>query len=95
MTNANEKSSRTRRTPADIASAELEAATKRVEQAKNRQAKAEEELAKAKADVTRFQRLADYAAQNPDLPENGDDGTLIDSEDDKAPGFDVTNEPGV
>lgn len=77
MPNANEKSSRTRRTPADIASAELEAATKRVEQAKKRQSAAEDDLAKAKSDVARFQRLVDYAAQNPDLPENTDDGTLI------------------
>lgn len=79
-----EKSTRVRRTPAEIASEALEAATARVEAAKKRQATAEAEVEKAKADVKRLTKLADYAAQNPDLPENADGGEVIDGETERS-----------
>lgn len=79
-----ETKTRTKREPAAIAAAELEAATKRVEAARKRQTTAEAEVEKAKADVTRLQRLADYAAQNPDLPENQ---KIRPADEDDAPGI--------
>lgn len=71
-----EDKTRTRRTPAEIAQAELEQALKRLEKAEDRLAKARAEEEKAEADVTRAQRFAEFARSNPDLPDS-DPGDVV------------------
>lgn len=67
-TESTETAERTRRNPAEIAQAELDAAEKRFEKASDRQARANEAKEKADADVARAQRFLDFAKANPDLP---------------------------
>ena len=76
-----------RRTPAEIAQAELDAAKTRLDKAKSRQERAEEALRKADADVTRAQRFYDFAAENPDLPANANGVEIVSSEDVPEPEY--------
>lgn len=69
-----EKTSRTRRNPAEIAQAELDKARQRVEKARQRLDKARQEEEKAEADVTRAERFLAFAESNPDLPQDVDAG---------------------
>lgn len=66
---------RTRRTPAQIAQEALDAATERVTKAEKRVEAAKAEVQKAEADVKRATALREYAAANPDLPGH-DDGDV-------------------
>lgn len=59
---------RTRRTPAEIAQAELDKANARVEKATKRLVEAEAAVEPAKAELNRAERFRDYAKSNPDLP---------------------------
>ena len=65
-----DKPTRTRRSPADIAAADLDAADKRVKRASDKVTSLTAELERAKAEETRARAFRDYAAKNPDLPEN-------------------------
>ena len=58
------------RTPAEIAAAELETATKAVERAEKRVETAKSEVTAAESALRQAKRRADYASQHPDLPEN-------------------------
>jgi len=59
---------RTRRTPAEIATAELDKANARVEKAAKALADAEAAVEPARAALNRAERFRDYAKSNPDLP---------------------------
>jgi DNA repair ATPase RecN len=60
---------RTRKSPQDIAVAELEKAEKRLEKAQDSAEKWEEKLEEAIAERDRAQRYVDFLRQNPDLPQ--------------------------
>lgn len=63
---------RTRRTPGEIAQAELDKADKRLEKANAKLADAENAVEPARNEVARAQRFRDFAASNPDLPATGE-----------------------
>lgn len=63
-----DKKPRVRRSREEIAVAELEKATQRVEKAQAKIAELETDLVTARAELSRAQKFADYAAANPDLP---------------------------
>lgn len=87
----------TRRTPAERAQSELDSANKRVEKAEARVEKAQAEVEKAQKELSRAQRFAEFAAENPDLPESdtvtapGEAGTGTDP--DVVPGTDASDLP--
>ena len=64
-----EKATRTRRSPAEKAQADLDKAQSNVDKAIKRRDKAESEYQAARDEVFRAQRFLDYAKANPDLPE--------------------------
>lgn len=68
MANSDTDSTRKRRSPAEIAQAELDKANERVEKAEKRHEKAQAEVSAASREVTRAKAFRDYAAKNPDLP---------------------------
>lgn len=59
---------RTRRTPAEIAQAELDKADNRLKKAQTKLTDAENAVEPARNEVARAQRFRDFAASNPDLP---------------------------
>lgn len=75
--NETTESTRTRRTPAEIAQAELDKATARVAKAETRVEKAKEEVTKAEREVALAVRARDYAASHPDLVDPGDVGAQV------------------
>lgn len=67
---SDEKVTRTRRTPEQKATADLEKAQKAVDKANERIQKANDELTKAQAEADRANRFLAYAQANPDLPQD-------------------------
>lgn len=63
-----EKATRTRRSPAEKAQADLDKAQANVDKSIKRRDKAEAEFQAARDEVFRAQRFLDYARANPDLP---------------------------
>jgi hypothetical protein len=69
---------RTRKSPQDVAVAELEKAEKRLIKAQEAHTRWSEKAAEAEAEVTQALRYVDFLRQNPDLPDSSSDtGTLI------------------
>jgi hypothetical protein len=66
------KQTRTRRTPEQRATADLQKAEKQRDSATAKLAKMREGIAAAEADVQRAERFVDYASRNPDLPQAAD-----------------------
>lgn len=76
MAKSENSTPRVRRTPAEIAQAELDKANARVERAEKRVEKAREEVEKAEKEVALAQREQTYRAGHPDLSpgESADNG---------------------
>lgn len=68
MTETTATKARVRRTPAEIAQAELDKADARVSAATKRHEKAQTELDSAVSELERAKAFRNYAAGNPDLP---------------------------
>jgi enoyl-CoA hydratase/carnithine racemase len=64
-----EKTSKVRRSAAEIATEDAEQASRAVEKARRRVADAQAARDKAEADVERLTRTLDYRLKHPDLPE--------------------------